>query len=178
MSAARRQRIHDAMLRLADGDRAAFDPLFDELWPLLRRFCARTLGDDAAGEDAAQEALLRVLSRANEHDGERDALTWALGIAAWECRSARRRRQRRRDDGELADVADDRERPDTVAAQRDLLAAAVEVTGALSALDAETLWTAWTGERDPSVPAATFRKRLERSLARFRASWRSRHDLP
>ena len=47
MSAARRQRIHDAMLRLADGDRAAFDPLFDELWPLLRRFCARTLGDVA-----------------------------------------------------------------------------------------------------------------------------------
>jgi DNA-directed RNA polymerase specialized sigma24 family protein len=179
MTAARRQRIHDAMLRLADGDRAAFDPLFDELWPLLRRFCARTLGDDAAGQDAAQEALLRVLAHAGEHDRERDALTWALGIAAWECRSVRRRRQRRRDDAPLAaDLADPGERPDEIAARRDLLAAAADITGALSALDADTLWSAWTGERDPAIPAATFRKRLERALARFRASWRSRHDLP
>ncbi len=44
--------------------------------------------------------------------------------------------------------------------------------GGLSALDAETLLAAARGERDPS---ATFRKRLERALARFRKEWRARH---
>ncbi len=44
--------------------------------------------------------------------------------------------------------------------------------GGLSGLDAETLLAAARGERDPS---ATFRKRLERALERFRKEWRARH---
>ncbi len=167
------------MVRLADGDRTAFDPLFDELWPLLRRFCSRTLGDDAAGEDAAQEALVRVLARCGELDRDRDGLTWALTLAAWECRTVRRRRQRRRDLVPLEDdIGDGRPGPDDIATRRDLLAAAAEILDALPASDAETLWASWTGDRDPALPSATFRKRLERALQRFRACWRSRHDLP
>jgi hypothetical protein len=42
----------------------------------------------------------------------------------------------------------------------------------LSALDQGTLVAAARGERDPS---STFRKRLERALARFRKQWRARH---
>lgn len=44
---------------------------------------------------AALAAVLKVFSRASEYDPERDALVWALGIAAWECRTIRRKRERR-----------------------------------------------------------------------------------
>ena len=47
-----------------------------------------------------------------------------------------------------------------------------EVLGGLRFRDVETLLAAARGERDPS---ATFRKRLERALARFREQWRARH---
>src|SRR5258706_369094 len=49
--------------RLADGDRSAFHPVFEYLWPLLRRFAARHLGPGEA-DDVAQETLLRVFRRA------------------------------------------------------------------------------------------------------------------
>jgi RNA polymerase sigma-70 factor (ECF subfamily) len=93
---AERAELRRLMERLADGDRGAFRPAFDLLWPRLRAFGLRYARAD--GEDAAQQALLRVFSRASEYDRERDALAWALGIAAWECRTFRRKRQRRRED--------------------------------------------------------------------------------
>ena len=62
--------------------------------------------------------------------------------------------------------------PEDSAIERDLQAVAAEVLGGLRALDAETLLAAARGERDPS---ATFRKRLERAVARFREEWRARH---
>jgi hypothetical protein len=54
------------------------------------------------------------------------------------------------------------------------------VVGALSPGDAATLVAAWSEDRDGlgALAPATFRKRLERALGRFRASWRSRHDVP
>ena len=55
---------------------------------------------------------------------------------------------------------------------QDLVAAATDVLGALRVQDAETLLAAARGERDAS---ATFRKRLERAIARFRNEWRARH---
>src|SRR2546425_10904070 len=90
-----RAELRRLMARLADGDRAAFGPAFALLWPRLRAFAARYVAV-ADAEDAAQAALLRVFSRASEYDPERDALAWALGIAAWECRTLRRKRERRR----------------------------------------------------------------------------------
>jgi hypothetical protein len=50
------------MERLADGDRAAFHPVFAVLWPLLRRFATRHLRPEEA-EEAAQEALVKILFR-------------------------------------------------------------------------------------------------------------------
>ena len=35
MDATRRKAIHDAMVRLSDGDRTAFEVLVDELWPVI-----------------------------------------------------------------------------------------------------------------------------------------------
>src|SRR5438045_531364 len=98
MLAPRRQEVHDLMARLADGDRAAFAPLYQLLWPALRAFCRRGMAHDADGDDAAQQALLNLFARADEFDAGRDALTWAFGIAAWECRTLKQRRLRRREE--------------------------------------------------------------------------------
>jgi RNA polymerase sigma-70 factor, ECF subfamily len=172
-----RAELRRLMGRLADGDRAVFGRVFALLWPRLRAFAVRYAGP-ADGEDAAQAAVLKVFSRASEYDPERDALVWALAIAAWECRSMRRRRERRREEPallvELA-LAQGPPAPDTPEDEiidRDLRAAAAEVLGTLRPLDVETLVAAVGGR---VARGATFRKRLERALSRFRLAWRARH---
>jgi len=54
---------------------------------------------------------------------------------------------------------------------RDLEDTLREALGALSAEDAETLRLFAHGQRPP-VAAATFRKRLQRTLTRARSAWR------
>ena len=161
------------MERLADGDRTAVGPAFALLWPQLRSFAVRLAGDD--GEDAAQAAILKVFSRASNYDRERDALTWALGIAAWECRTLRKRRERRREEFALAPAAladASTSSPEAATVERDLREAAEAVLGTLRPIDIETIAAAASGRREQG---ATFRKRLERALARFRLAWRARH---
>lgn len=174
-----REGLQRSMVRLADGDRSAFAPVFEALWPVLRAFAGRAVGP-ADGEDAAQAALLRVFSRASEFDPSRDALAWALGIAAFECRTLRKRRARRAarelpvaaaaDWLAPADVAPS---PEAALIERDLRAAVATVIGGLRPIDAETILALESGDRD--VPGATFRKRLERAVSRFRSAWRDRH---
>ena len=166
------------MERLADGDRAAFHPVFAVLRPFLRRFAARHLGPEEA-EDAAQEALVKIFFRASEFDASRSALAWALGIAAFEIRTARRRRQRRREESpEILEAASAAApTPEAEAMVRELEATLVKMLGALRPEDAETLRLYARGDR-PAIAAATFRKRVERALARLRAVWRTTDGRP
>ena len=53
------------MARLAQGERAAFDPLFRALEARARRL-ARARVDAASASDVAQSALLKVFARAHE----------------------------------------------------------------------------------------------------------------
>ena len=160
MEAGERAELRRLMERLADGDRTAFGPAFRLLWPRLRAFAVRYAGTD--GEDAAQSALLKVFSRASEYDRERDAFAWALGIAAWECRTLRRKRERRREQPGVPETAADAEEALI------LRLSAETVLGMLGPLDAETILSLATGR-----PAgARFRKRLQRALQRFRLAWR------
>ena len=82
------------MVQFADGDRAAFQPLFDALWPVLLTFTSRTLERTADAEDAAQQAMLKVFSRIADFDRGRDGVSWALGIAGYEVMTLRKRRFR------------------------------------------------------------------------------------
>ena len=165
------------MTALAAGDRHAFHPVFVSLWPLLSRFTARHL-PPADAEDAAQQALFRVFSRASEYDPKRDALPWALGIASYEIRTARKRRQRRREEPEAPGEWDARAAPgpspEDATLSRDLDAALDGALGDLSESDREMLLFYARGER-PDVAAATFRKRVERALGRLRAVWKEKH---
>jgi RNA polymerase sigma factor (sigma-70 family) len=173
---AEREALQRQLERLADGDRDAFHPVFVCLWPLLRGFAARCLSREEA-EDAAQEALLRVFARAAEFDCQRDALSWVLGIAAYEIRSARQRRRRRREApaAALADRPDLGRSPEDLAVAADLERALASALAALRPGDAETLLAYARGER-PDLPGPTFRKRVERALARLRGAWRLSHD--
>jgi DNA-directed RNA polymerase specialized sigma24 family protein len=85
------------MARLAEGDRSAFSPVFERLWPPALRLCANMLKNDADAADAAQHAMEKILVRASDYDPSRPALPWALAIASWECRTILRRRFRRRE---------------------------------------------------------------------------------
>jgi len=173
---AEREALQGHLERLADGDRAAFHPLFVRLWPLLRGFAGRCL-PPAEAEDAAQEALLRVFARAAEFDRGRDALSWVLGIAAYEIRTLRQRRRRRRehDDAALAARADPRPSPEDAAVAADLERTLGAALATLRRGDAETLLAYARGER-PDLPGPTFRKRVERALGRLRGAWRLNHD--
>jgi RNA polymerase sigma-70 factor (ECF subfamily) len=174
MDGPQRRALHAQMVRLADGDRSALEPVCATLAPILRRFCRRLLAGDDAADDAAQQALLAIMTRVAALDPDRDGLTWALGIAAWECRTARRRRQRR---GEVSieaagDVAAPEEGVGEVLAERQLLFALEECVGSLQPSDLLVVRASLAGRRELG---AAFRKRLERAVGRLRALWRSKH---
>ncbi|HEX8951008.1 MAG TPA: sigma factor, partial [Polyangia bacterium] len=112
MERQQRTELQRCLSRLADGDRAAFRPVFDLAWPCAREVAARMMRQEADADDAAQAALLKLFERASEFDPARDALAWIVGIVSYECLTLRRKRTRRREhdgsDAALAAIADER----------------------------------------------------------------------
>lgn len=169
MDAHEREALRLDLARLADGDRAALQPAFARLQPLILRFCQRLL-DPQAAEDAAQDALVALFSHASSYDDSRDPVPWALAFASNACRTIRRREGRRREEPGPPDLPSSAPSPESTLLDVELRAAVRATLSGLSPPDAETLALAM-GER-PNNP--TFRKRLERASARFRAAWRVR----
>src|SRR6187455_916075 len=101
MNTAERKAIHDAMVRLSDGDRSQVRELLDALWPVLLAFVRRGVAQGQDAEDVAQETFLRICSRISDFDRSRDGLSWAFGIAKYEILTHRRRLRRR---SEVLDV--------------------------------------------------------------------------
>jgi RNA polymerase sigma-70 factor (ECF subfamily) len=169
--------LDQLMQRLAEGDRAAFKPVFQTLWPIVYRMCLNLTKNAADAEDTAQQTLQKILAQAADYDPTRPALPWALVIATWECRTVLRKRMRRREDGEreLAEQAAPH-RLDEEFTQRDLVQAAQQALEQLSPTDRETLVATFWDEAAP-VSGATLRKRRERALGRLRASFRRLYGL-
>jgi RNA polymerase sigma-70 factor (ECF subfamily) len=170
-----RAEIDRLMSAAADGCRDAIDPLFHALWSIAVDYATRFLGDRALAEDATQDALVRLFAQIDRYDRSRDALSWALTLVTWQCRTLRRRAVRRHEVPELPEPALDGA---SHAEDRDLVRAALATLATLSPRDIEVIAAA-IGDDDAlreELAPATFRKRLERALARFRISWRSRHD--
>jgi RNA polymerase sigma-70 factor (ECF subfamily) len=163
--------LNALMGRLADGDRSAFTPVFRLLWPSTLRMCMSMLKNDADAKDAAQQSMEKILSRASSYDPNRPAMPWALAIAAWECRTLRQTRRRRRETAEELVKEPMTSGAEDEIAQRDLTQAALEALGHLSDADKETLVaTFW--EESGSTHGATFRKRRERAIHRLRDAFR------
>lgn len=176
MDGADRSRLHADFARLADGDRSAFSPVFRALWPPVRALCARTLGGDSDADDAAQEALRTLFLRAGEYDGQGSVLAWAMAIAAWQCRTLLRRRQRARAVPLSAAErhADAGASPEAAVIAADLQRAALEILGQLSPEDRQILEAACSAEGD-GARSALFRKRKQRALERLQRAWRQWH---
>jgi RNA polymerase sigma-70 factor (ECF subfamily) len=166
--------VQRLMTAAADGDRAAIEPLFQALWPVTLAYTTRFVRDAALAEDCAQEALVKLFGQLDRFDRERDGLTWALTHATWQCRTARRQRDRRREEAHDVDAAaDDRAHLE----DRELVRSALDTLDTLPARDREVIAAVLTDDDElrRSIAPATFRKRLERALGRLRTSWRSRH---
>ncbi|MEN9578314.1 MAG: hypothetical protein RJA70_1323 [Pseudomonadota bacterium] len=163
------------MARLADGDRAVFDRVFELLWGPVHRLCITLLKNDADAADAAQEAMQKILDRVSDYDRSRPARPWAMAIAAWECRTLSRKHARRREvDGAEHDRAGEHQEESVI--QRNLTAAAIATLGELSEADRETLIATFWDEA-ASVSGATLRKRRERALDRLRKAFRRLYGL-
>lgn len=167
------------MARLAAGEREAFTRVFETLWPRVFGLCRATLGNDADAADAAQQAMMKLMERAADYDPSRPALPWALAIAAWECRSALRRRARSREvasepegDRSSAPVGD----PESELVRRDLVRRALDAMNELSDVDRATLAATFFDE-PTEVVGATLRKRRERAIDRLRAAVRRLYGL-
>jgi RNA polymerase sigma-70 factor (ECF subfamily) len=178
LDASEREELQRAMTALAAGERSRFRAVFGGLWPVLRRFCERMLKDPDRGKDAAQAALMKLFLNAGEFDPARDAVSWALGFAAFECLSERNRWARRReerDEETMLATASPAPDPESTAIALDLEAAALAAVERLRPSDIAVLEEALEGRR--RVAGATFRKRLQRALERLRVVWRNTHGL-
>jgi RNA polymerase sigma-70 factor (ECF subfamily) len=158
------------MARLAEGDRAAFDPLFDALHPRALRL-ARARLDPAAAADAAQATLYKLFAYAPRFQPGRPVLPWFYAIAANEVRAlmhARHAAAARHvpvEDAERLAGDDDPERGLLAQQLRRALDEAVARldTASVAAIEA----VLGEGTR-PSVTPATFRKRVSRAYAQLR----------
>jgi RNA polymerase sigma-70 factor (ECF subfamily) len=96
MDAATSTETDEALMALAaGGDQAAFGRLARRHLPRLVTLANRMLGDRAAAEDAAQEALLRAWRHAARYDpGRAKVTTWlhriTVNLVVDRCRAARR----------------------------------------------------------------------------------------
>jgi RNA polymerase sigma-70 factor, ECF subfamily len=161
--------LDSLMARLADGDRSAFTPVFRLLWPPTLRMCTSMLKNDADAKDAAQQSMEKILARASSYDPTRSAMPWALAIAAWECRTLRQARRRRRETPEELVKEPMSAGAEEEMAQHDLGQAALYALGQLSDVDKETLIATFWEE---SATGPAFRKRRERAVHRLRDAFR------
>src|ERR1043166_8333585 len=99
MNPLQRRTVHAAMVRLAEGDRGAFDVVFAGLWPDLLAFVRSAMSGHPDAEDLAQQTLLKIFFRISDFDTTRDGVAWAFGIAIYEVQTLRRTRGRRRGGG-------------------------------------------------------------------------------
>lgn len=159
-----------AVLRLADGDRSAFDAVYDAASGRIDAVCARILGPGADARDAAQQALVHVFERVDAFDPERgSALAWIVTVAAWEARTVRRRRGRAASREVGLAAAEERWAPSAEDPEREARAALFSLLDGVTDADREVILAAIGDQDRPDVPPATFRKRLQRAIERLRA---------
>ncbi len=172
MNAAERNRLHASMVRFADGERAAFRQVFDGLWPLCLSLATRSLADRADAEDTAQRSILKVFDRIVDFDRERNGVSWALTITAYEILTTRKQRSRRREDAREFEREDERPGADVQLVEHELLENVRALIGELSERDREALHAILSGEK---ATGENERKRRFRAVERLRAAWRKAH---
>lgn len=180
MSPQERKELNQLLLRLADGDRKAFDPLYENTWPIINRFAVKMVSNSIEAEDIAQLALMKVFNRSTEFRKDGDALSWILGITAFECKTARQKIRRRKEeyqqDDTLAEQADHSSSVEEQLIKKNLEDAIQDALKGLSSEEQETIRISIYETEKPNIPAATFRKRLQRALTSLKDTWRDQYE--
>lgn len=174
MNPARRTLINEALVRLADGDRSSFTVLMDELWPVLLSFASRLIGERADAEDVAQETLIKIAARISDYDRTRDGVTWAYAIAAYEIRTWRRKRYRRRELPNLENVEQliaPAPSIEDVYMEEQLGQALADALGTLSDSDREALGVTERTGLSGEISDTAIRKRRQRAVTKLRSLW-------
>ncbi|NRA94841.1 MAG: RNA polymerase sigma factor [Planctomycetes bacterium] len=73
------------MVRLMDGDRDAFDGLFERYSGRLRSFMFRFVGDREVAEDLTQEVFLKLYRKPRSFDPRGRFITWIFAVARNAC---------------------------------------------------------------------------------------------
>ena len=77
-----RERLRAAMVRLANGDSAALEEIYDATRVKLFGICFRILGDRKEAEDALQDVYVNLWQRADRYDPERASpISWLATFA-------------------------------------------------------------------------------------------------
>lgn len=168
------------MQRLADGDRSAFDRVFDIAWPPVNRYAKRVLNGAPESDDVSQQALFKVFQQASNYRMGTDALAWILVITSFECKTVKTKARRRKEDYGSEDILDFQasttEGPEQTLLTKSIDEAIQDALNDLKPEDQETIKIAIHELQRPEVPAATFRKRLERAFDRLRDQWRDHYE--
>jgi RNA polymerase sigma factor (sigma-70 family) len=175
MSQTDREEITRLLGRLAMGERAAISPAFQRLWPVVRAFCQTYLKHADGGEDAAQNAIIKIFERVNTYDARRDGLTWVLTIAVWECRTLRRRLGRQPRTSSVSsktERVDPRQSPEEEVSLKQSLESLSPLIDRLSEEHRAALRDALDGARGDDV---TRRKRKQRAIEQLRRWWEMFH---
>lgn len=79
---AQREKLRDAMVRLAEGDSAAFEEIYSATRVKLFGICLRILGDRKEAEDALQDVYVNLWQRADRYDPQRASpISWLATFA-------------------------------------------------------------------------------------------------
>jgi len=159
-------RLNAAMTRLADGDRKAMEEVMRLVHPPVRALAGKWLSHEADAEDVAQEVVVDLFRRAHEFEVGRDALTWALTLGVWHCRTERKRRSRRRHHGGdgLEDLHAEDEGAEDALIARETRTHLAEVLTTLSESEQSTLDEVLSG----ASLSAAMRKRKERMITKLK----------
>jgi len=77
-----REALRDAMVRLAEGDQAALEQIYNATRVKLFGICFRILGDQKEAEDALQDVYVNLWQRADRYDPERASpISWLSTFA-------------------------------------------------------------------------------------------------
>lgn len=81
--------------RAIQGDNDAFESLMSAYERKIYGLCLRMMGNRQDGEDAAQEAMVRIWQKLPQYRGEAAFSTWVYRVAASACTDAIRKRSLR-----------------------------------------------------------------------------------
>ena len=176
----RRTALKAAMIRLADGDRAALREIYDATQAKLFGICLRILGDRKEAEDALQDVYLTLWRRADRFDPDRASpiswlATFARNRAVDRLRAGKVQRASVPVD-EALEIADDAPRADALLEDAERTARIHHCLGTLEEPARGTIRTAFFEGRTyaelaeaAGEPLGTIKSRIRRGLAKLKA---------